>query len=133
MAGDEKIIAQIFTDYIQAFQTLNPRAVLSHCAVPCVFISPQGVVVMTNPMEIEILNARGYGWSELADLRVSQMSDTIAFVSVSRVRYKTDKHELERLGETYTLRKSDGAWKIAVATTHDADKILYRASHRLTG
>jgi len=125
MAGDEKIIAQIFTDYIQAFQTLNPRAVLSHCAVPCVFISPQGVVVMTNPMEIEILKARGYGWSELADLRVSQMSDTIAFVSVSRVRYKTDKHELERLGETYTLRKSDGAWKIAVATTHDADKILY--------
>ena len=58
MAGDEKLIAQTFTDYIQAFQTLNPRAVLSHCAVPCVFISPQGVVVMTNPMEIEILAGR---------------------------------------------------------------------------
>lgn len=134
MAGDEKIIAQTFTDYIKAFQTLNPRAVLSHCGVPCVFISPQGVVVMTNPMEIEILvgrmmenlKARGYGWSELTDLQVSQMSDTIAFVSVSRVRYKTDKQELERLGETYTFRKSDGAWKIAVATTHDADKILYQ-------
>jgi hypothetical protein len=84
---------------------------------------------MTNPMEIEILvgrmmenlKARGYGWSELTDLQVSQMSDTIALVSVSRVRYKTDKQELERLGETYTFRKSDGAWKIAVATNHDAD------------
>ena len=96
MAGDEKVIAQTFTDYVQAFQTLKPQAVLSYCDAPCVFISVQGVVVMTNPSEIEALvgrmmvglKARGYGWSELTGLQVSQMSETIAFVSVSRIRYR---------------------------------------------
>jgi ketosteroid isomerase-like protein len=140
MAGDEKIVAQTFTDYVQAFQTLKPHAVLSYCDVPCVFISAQGVVVMTNPTEIETLvgrmmaglKARGYGWSELTSLQVSQMSETIAFVSVSRIRYKTDKQELERLGETYTFRKRDDAWRIAVATTHDADSCI-SANGPLTG
>ena len=132
MAGDEKVIAQTFTDYVQAFQTLKPQAVLSYCDAPCVFISAQGVVVMTNPTEIEALvgrmmaslKARGYGSSELTGLQVSPMSETIAFVSVSRIRYKTDKQELERLGETYTLRKNHGEWKIVVAASHDADRIL---------
>ncbi|MET0502603.1 MAG: hypothetical protein ABW172_13865 [Candidatus Binatia bacterium] len=90
MARDEKNISDIFTHYVQAFQTLNPRTVLSYCAVPCMFIAPQAVVVMTNPMEIETLlgrmmenlKARGYGWSELTDLQVNQMSETLAFVSV---------------------------------------------------
>ena len=132
MAGDEKVIAQTFTDYVQAFQTLKPQAVFSYCDAPCVFISAQGVVVITNPTEIEALvgrmmaglKARGYGSSELTGLQVSQMSESIAFVSVSRIRYKTDKQELERLGETYTLRKNQGEWKIVVAASHDADSIL---------
>lgn len=134
MTRDERIIAQTFADYVQAFQTLKPKAVLPYCDEPCIFISAQGIVVMTTPAEIESLvgrmmaglEERGYGSSELTDLQVSQLSEAIAFVSVSRVRYKTDKEELERLGETYTFRKSDGTWKIAVATTHDADRILCR-------
>jgi hypothetical protein len=36
------------------------------------------------------LKACGYGWSELTGLQVSQMSETIACVSVGRIRYKTD-------------------------------------------
>lgn len=135
MVRNEKTIAQTFTNYVQAFQTLKPQAVLSYCDAPCVFISPQGVAVMTNSTEIEALvgrmmaglKARGYGWSELTDLQVSQMSETIAFVSVSRVRYKSSKQELERLGETYTLRKSNGDWKIVVATIHDPGSILQLA------
>lgn len=134
MTRDEKIVAQTFAEYVQAFQTLKPKAVLPYCDAPCIFISAQGIVVMTTPAEIESLvgrmiaglEERGYGSSELTDLQVNQLSDAIAFVSVSRVRYKTDKEELERLGETYTFRKSDGTWKIAVATTHDADSILCR-------
>ena len=62
----------------------------------------------------------------MTDLEVSQVSETIAFVSVSRVRYKTDKQELERLGETYTFRKRDDTWKIVAAATHDAGSILYK-------
>jgi len=55
------------------------------------------------------------------------MSENTAFVSVRRVRYKTDGQKLERLGETYTLRKTEDGWKIAVAMMHDPDTLLRRA------
>jgi hypothetical protein len=99
------------------------------------FISPQGVRVMATAAEVaalftqvmEGLKARSYARSELTDLHVHQMSENIALVSVSRVRYTTDGQELERLGETYTLRKTEDGWQIAVAMIHDPDTILRRA------
>ena len=56
---------------------------------------------------------------------VNQMSDNTALVTVSRIRYATDGRELERFGETYTLRKIEGDWKIAVAMIHDPDIVLH--------
>jgi hypothetical protein len=70
------------------------------------------------------LKARSYARSELTGLHVKQMSENSALVSVSRVRYKTDGQELERLGETYALRKIDDGWKIVVAMIHDPDTVL---------
>jgi hypothetical protein len=49
------------------------------------------------------------------------MSGNLTFVSVSRVRYKTDGQELERLGESYTFRKTGDGWKIVVAMIRDPD------------
>ena len=87
---------------------------------------------MATPNEIEsffegiisALKARGYARSAITDLRVNPMSAGSAVVSVRRVRYRTDGRELERLGETYTLRKVDGDWKIAAALVHDSGAIL---------
>ncbi|MBI2361429.1 MAG: DUF4440 domain-containing protein [Deltaproteobacteria bacterium] len=131
MAKDEDAIAITFTAYVQAFQTLNPQAVLPYCHVPCMFISPQGVFAMTTLAEVEVLvarmmeglKARGFARSVLRSLHTRKMSDNIALVTVSRVRYKTDGQELERLGETYTFRKTDDGWKIVVATIHDPDTV----------
>ena len=132
MARDEKLIAETFTEYVQAFQTLNPHAVFSYCHLPCMFIAPQGVLVMASTAEIERffgrimdgLKARGYGRSELNDLQVKQMSKDTALVSVGRVRYTTHGQELERLGETYSLRKTVGGWKITAAMVHDPETVL---------
>jgi ketosteroid isomerase-like protein len=55
---------------------------------------------------------------------VKQMGEDIALLSVNRVRYRTDGQELERLGETYTFRKTADGWKIVVATMHDPDTVL---------
>lgn len=131
MARHEEAITRTFTKYAQAFQTLDPKAVLPYCHVPCMLIAPQGALVMATPAEVEALfaqmarglKARGYARSELTDLRVRQVSETIAFVSVGRVRYKTDGQELERLGETYTFRKTGDEWRIVVATVHDPDSL----------
>jgi hypothetical protein len=73
---------------------------------------------------MEGLKARSYARSELIDLHVKQMSGNTGVVSVSRVRYATNGQELERLGETYTLRRTAGGWQIAVAMMHDPGTIL---------
>jgi NTF2-like protein (DUF6841) len=96
------------------------------------FVSPQGVRVLATPSEVESLfnrlmeslTARGFAQSWLTDFEVKQMSEDIALVSVSRVRYKTDGSELEQLGETYTFRKTENDWKIVAAMVHDPDTVL---------
>jgi ketosteroid isomerase-like protein len=133
MAREEEAIAQTFIKYVQTFQTLDPHATPPYFHVPCMFISPQGVRVMATAADVEALltqvmeglKARNYAQSALMDLHVKQMSGNAALVSFSRVRYATDGRELERLGETYTLRKAEGGWKIVVAVIHDPDTILH--------
>jgi hypothetical protein len=86
IAHDDENIVQTFTGYIQVFQALKPRSVIPYCHIPCIFISPQGVVVMTNPAEVETfiikliegLKARGYARSELTNLHVNRLSESIA-------------------------------------------------------
>jgi ketosteroid isomerase-like protein len=132
MAREEEAITQTFNSYVQTFQTLDPHATLAYFHVPCMFIPPQGVRVLATAADVEALltqvmeglKTRDFARSELMDLHVKQMSVSTAIVSVSRVRYATDGRELERLGETYTLRRTEGGWKVAVAMVHDPDTIL---------
>jgi len=132
MAREEEAITQTFTNYTQTFQALDPRAVLPYFHFPCMFIPPQGVRVLATAADVEALltqvmeslKARSYARSELTELDVKQMSGNTALVSVSRIRYATDGRELERVGETYTLRRTEGGWKIAVAMIHDPDSVL---------
>jgi len=132
IAREEEAITQAFTNYIQAFQTLDPHATIPYFHVPCMFIPPQGVHVLATAADVQALliqvmeglKARGYARSELLNLHVNQMSDNTALVTVSRVRYATDGRELERFGETYTLRRIEGGWKIAVAMILDPDIVL---------
>jgi ketosteroid isomerase-like protein len=133
IAREDEAVTQAFTNYVQAFQTLDPHATLSYFHVPCMFISPHGVHVLATAADVQVLltqvmeglKARGYARSELLDIHVNRMSGNTALVTVSRVRYATDGRELERFGETYTLRSAEREWKIAVALIHDPDIVLH--------
>ncbi len=132
MAQDEESIAQTFRDYVQTFQTLQPHAVVPYCHVPCMFISSQGVRVLADANEMaaligrlmEGLKAHGFSRSEITEMKVNQMSERTALVSIRKIRYKTDGSELERLGETYTFLETGGDWKIAAAVVYDPERIL---------
>jgi hypothetical protein len=97
------------------------------------FIPPQGVHVLATTADVQTLliqvmeglKSRGYARSELLKRHVNQMSDNTALLTVNRDRYATYGRELERFGETYTLRKVEGGWKIAVAMIHDPDIVLH--------
>src|SRR4030042_687825 len=122
MTWNKDAIARLYTEYVQAFQTLNARAILPYYHVPSMMISSQEVIVMATSAEVEAyfarimgrLKARGYARTEIKELHMKQMSDGTALLGGNLVRYKTDGEELGRLGATYTLRKTDGGWKIAV-------------------
>ena len=63
------------------------------------------------------LRERGYSHSTWSELHV-KLLDQIALASGVFVRHKTDGSELETIGATYVLRKTEGEWKIAVVIRH---------------
>lgn len=127
---DEKAaVTQVLDDYYQAFSTLNLQAILSYFHEPS-FLMGQGGVAPTSTHAalaavltpaLDGLRARGYVRSELSNLRLSQLSSTVALASGTAVRYKADGEELERVGVTYLLHKTNSGWKIAVLVAHDPD------------
>ena len=72
----------------------------------------------------ESLKAQGYGRSELADLRLKQVSAGLFVASGIAVRYKADGQELGRMGVTYVLRKTNEGWKLAALVGHDPGTAL---------
>lgn len=128
-------ISRTFASYVEAFQTLDANAAAEYCHVPCMLVAPQGVQVMASAAEVvatfsrmmSALQARGYARSKLTALHIEPMSETAAVVSVSRTRQAADGEDLERVGETYILRRTDAGWKIVVALMHDPDVTLRRA------
>ena len=111
-----------FRDYNDVFSRGDLSAIGQHCNVPFVVISSQGVEVLTTMSEIEgfyggilrNLRERGYSHSIRSELHVKLLEQTTALASGVFVRHKTDGSELETLGVTYVLRKTEGEWKIAV-------------------
>lgn len=73
---------------------------------------------------IEGLRARGYGRSELSLHQVKMLSATAALANGVARRYKADGQELEGIGVTYLLHKSDTGWKLAVVVLRDRDQVV---------
>ena len=132
MTENREAVAQTYRDYFQAFQTLDPEAVLSYYHLPCLFLSSHGILLVTSAAEgrglfaemMKGLKARSYARSGWGKLGIKQLSDHAALLSTKVVRYKTDGTELEQFGATYTFHKTDVGWKIAVVVVHDFDTIL---------
>jgi len=132
MGEDREGIARMYADYFEAFQSLDPDAVLHYYHQPFMVLSSAGVLVLAGAAEARALfaemmkglRARGYGRSEKAGLGLKQLSESAAVLSARVVRYRTDGAELERFGATYTLRKTDSGWKIVMLTIHDFDAVL---------
>ena len=106
MARDEDTVLHVFNEYVQAFQTLRASAVAPYIHLPCMLISPQGVAVMSNAIEVESLldkmmeglKARGYARSELTDVEAIPLSENIVLVSVSRARYRSGRKPTGAVG-----------------------------------
>lgn len=123
-------VAKFLTGYYDTFSTLDIESIAPFFNEPCVFISSLGVTDAPTHHAVrdvfraiaEGLRAKGYSRSELANLNVKSMSDTTSLASGLAIRYRLDGSELERVGVTYIVQKSDKGWRIVVTVIHDPDR-----------
>jgi len=116
-----------FHRYAQTFEKLNPSTVLSFYHYPAILVSPNKTVAINNWVEGLVtftfvmldLKWRGYDHSKTESLSVRQLSDTLAIISGTVIRFKQDETELERFGLAYTLLQVENQWKIVAGMLHD--------------
>jgi ketosteroid isomerase-like protein len=136
MNSEKELIIQTYRDYVQDFQSLDPKAILPYYHVPSVSISNRGIQVMNTPEEIEdtfagtmeILRQQKYARTDIIEIHVRQMSKGLALVSVDLERYTADGELIGGSGKTYpftyTFRKTEESWKVVVVMLNDRESIL---------
>ncbi len=127
MSERDDAVLETFRRYIRAFETLRPEAVVPYYNEPCLFISSEGVVTLQTSADVAGfftkvmagLRGDGYANSAFPDLQVLALSDALTMVRGVGSWQRADGTDLRRFGLTYTLRKSEAAWRIVVAVAHD--------------
>ena len=132
MTNQEEEIKQFYARYLNTFHTGEAQAMVPFYCAPCLFIADQGVTLLSSEAEIEKLFAqiiqdlkgRNYGRSEVTNMQIKELTDRIVLLSGLAVRYTKTGEELERLGATYTLRKTDGRWQIVSVVAHSPETVV---------
>ncbi len=114
--------------YVTAFETLEPVAVAAFYHLPSLFMSSGGVVLISDSagaqglasVLIEQARAQGYRRSEILNLEIKTLAETLATTSGVFVRFNSKAEEISRFGFAYTLRRESRGWKIVTAIAHDA-------------
>ncbi len=121
-------VIRVLQNYLAAFARGDAAGVAQCCRAPFMWVTAAEVSLAVSPEEIERkyatvldgLRERGFSRSEGRQLRVRILGPALAIASGWAVRYAGDA-ELERLGATYLLRKTEDDWRIVVLATHSAD------------
>ncbi len=132
MTNQEEAIRQFYASYLDTFHTGKAKAVVPFYHAPCLFITDQGVTLLSNEIEIENLFAqvmeglkgRNYSHTEVTDVQIKELSAEMALFSGLAVRYTKTGEELERLSATYTTRKSNNAWQFVTVVAHSPETLV---------
>lgn len=128
----EDLIERTYRAYFTVFQMGDPRAITPYFHVPSLFISAAGTNALTNLREVEqfferllyALRTRGYTRSVLNHVQVKLLADDIALVNARADRFQRDGDLLETISALYTMRKSEGTWRIATVTMYEPSRAL---------
>ena len=115
------------SDYIRAFETLEPAEIVPFYSVPCMFLAPGHVAAVTDHDSVDRLVAllveqarnQGYARTEIVGMKTEPLAEDLGSVKGVYVRFDTEGEEIASLGFSYIMRKIGKAWKIAVAVIHE--------------
>lgn len=114
--------------YVRAFETLEPDAVVPFYGLPCTFIAPHGVFVVSDAGGARALveklvadaRSRNYRRTEIpGGVAVRRLAANLAAATGTFVRLDASGKEILRFGFTYLLRDDGKGWRIVVAAAHD--------------
>jgi hypothetical protein len=119
---------EMLNEYVKAFETLEASAVAPFYQLPCTFIRPDGVWMVSDnatavTLAAHLINharSQGYRRTETRDLEVRRLASELALMTGVFVRHNAAAEEIGRSGFTYVVRRDDSSWKIVVAIAHDA-------------
>ncbi len=125
--SEETAVKRTLDRYYTAFSRLDMSAVLQYFSEPALFIGPAGVFSLATSQAVatafapvmDSLRARGYSRSELKVRNIELLGSSSASVTGVAIRYAGER-ELEQVGITYVLNRTEAAWKIAVMVLHDS-------------
>lgn len=138
MSDEIQAVEAQFIKYSEVFNKLDSKLIPPFFHLPSMLMTTSiPPKVMTTAIEVEgiftifmgSLRKQNFTRSELDmnNLSAKMLSENTAIVSCSAIRYKKDQItdaevELERIGVTYTFRKTDDQdnfWKIVCGIIHD--------------
>jgi ketosteroid isomerase-like protein len=130
MASEIELIERTYRAYFTVFQMGNPRAITPYYHIPAAYLSPTGTFVLTSVQDAEQfferliygLRSRSHARSVLTSVQVKLLADDLALVNARGDRYTKDGNLCERMSSVYTMRQTDGTWRIATATNYDPER-----------
>jgi hypothetical protein len=113
--------------YVRAFETLRADDVVPFYLLPCTFIRPDGLwVVSDHETALVLVNhmidhavSQGYRNTVISKLTIRTLAPTLAELTGTFDRFDAQASMIGRFGFTYVLRADSGQWKIIVAIAHD--------------
>ena len=149
MSNETLAVKAKFIEYSKVFNDPKPELITPFFHVGSILITTDLVATMKSLQEVEgvftqfmnSLRHKNFTRSELDvnNLQAKMLSDNLAIVSGSAIRYKKDSDvevELERIGITYTFCKdipeatvktqepNDGVWKIVSGIIHKPENAI---------
>ena len=132
MPNETELIDRTYRAYFTVFQMGNPRAITPYYHMPSLFVSPAGTFVLASVQDAEqffersiyAMRQRGYARSVLTSVQVKQLSDDLALVSARGDRFTREGDLFERMSGVYTMRQSEGTWRIVSAVMTDPERPL---------
>ena len=132
MPSETELIERTYRAYFTVFQMGNPRAITPYYQIPSVFVSPAGTFVLNSVQDAEqffertvyAMRQRGFSRSVLTSVQVKQLSDDLALVNVRGDRFTREGDLFEHMSAVYTMRQSEGTWRIVSAVMTDPERPL---------
>jgi ketosteroid isomerase-like protein len=119
---------EAFQRYTQAFQKLDAGAAARHFYEPALFITPQDVQALPTIEAVERHYTRvmagmppDFARTEFSPLSEHRLSDDLVMISCRAIWKNAANEDLLAFGMTFTLRRRDDGWRIAVAIIHAPD------------